>query len=81
MKAPLPRGAWITLYRTTATGKVGAYLNLAGSAGFAAYERLVADPAVIEAEFADAGLPPPHPSASEFVLLPATLPTASDWRR
>lgn len=60
MKTALPRGHWITLYRTTGSGKVGAYLNLVGSEGLAAYERLLADRALIDEEFSDAGLPAPE---------------------
>ncbi len=59
MKAALPRGAWITLYRMTGSGKVGVYANLAGSEGLAAYERLLGDRVLIDEEFSDAGLPPP----------------------
>lgn len=60
MKAPLPRGHWITLYRATGSGKVGAYVNLVGSDGLDAFERLLADRSVIDEEFADAGLPAPQ---------------------
>lgn len=60
LKAPLPRGAWLTLYRTTASGKVGAYINLAGSEGLTAFERLLADRGVIDEEIAEAGLPVPN---------------------
>jgi hypothetical protein len=59
MKAPLPRGAWLTLYRASATGKIGAYVNLPGSEGLAAYERLAADRSIIDEEFSDAALPAP----------------------
>ena len=53
MNAPFPRGAWITLYRATAAGKIGPCPDLAGSDGLAANERLLGDPGVIDEEFAD----------------------------
>lgn len=59
MKAALPRGHWLTIYRASGSGKIGAYVNLVGGDGLAAYERLLADRAIIDEEFADAGLPPP----------------------
>src|SRR5690606_37446533 len=59
MKAPQPRGAWLTLYRTTASGKVGASINLAGSERLEAFERLLALRDVIDEEIAEAGLPVP----------------------
>lgn len=59
MKLPLPRGAWITIWRASSNGRYGVYLNLAGGEGTAAFERLIAERAVIDEEVADAGLPPP----------------------
>lgn len=59
MKAPLPRGHWITLWRMT-QGNAGAYVSLAGSEAEAAWETLRDDRALIDEEFADAGLPPPQ---------------------
>lgn len=60
MKAALPRGHWMTLYRTTSTGKVGAYINLVGGEGLAAYDRLLADRELIDEEVTDTGLPAPE---------------------
>lgn len=60
MKAALPRGHWMTLFRSSGTGKVGAYVNLIGGEGLAAYERLSADWELIDEEFTDAGLPAPE---------------------
>ncbi|MBC2667473.1 hypothetical protein H7F51_18295 [Novosphingobium flavum] len=59
MKAPLPRGHWLTLYRASGSGRIGAYINLPGSEGLAAFERLAADRALIDEELAEAGLPAP----------------------
>ena len=59
MKAPLPRGHWLTIWRTSSSGRIGAYVNLDGSDGLAAYERFLADRGLIDEEFADAGLPEP----------------------
>ena len=59
MKAALPRGHWITLWRST-QGEAGAYVSLNGSEGQAAWDALVADRTIIDEEFADAGLPAPQ---------------------
>jgi len=79
MKAALPRGHWLTLYRASGSGKIGAYVNLVGSDGLEAYERLLADRVMIDEEFADAGLPPPQwersdKGASIALSWPAPLP-------
>ena len=59
MKAALPRGHWMTLYRSTSTSNLGVYVNLVGGEGLATYDRLLADRALIDEEINDAGLPPP----------------------
>ena len=59
MKAALPRGHWITLWRST-QGEAGAYVSLNGSDGHAAWDTLVADRTIIDEEFVDAGLPAPQ---------------------
>lgn len=59
MKAALPRGHWITLWRST-QGESGAYVSLNGSEGQAAWEELLGDRPLIDEEFADAGLPAPN---------------------
>ena len=59
MKAALPRGHWITLWRST-QGEARAYVSLNGSEGQAAWDEPVADRAIIDEEFADAGLPGPQ---------------------
>lgn len=61
MKAALPRGDWMTLFRSTGTGRVGACVNLLVSEGLAAYERLLADRELIDEEFSDAGWSSPLP--------------------
>jgi len=78
-KAALPRGHWLTLYRASASGKIGAYVNLVGSEGLEAFQRLLADRASIAEEFADAGLPEPSwehtaKGATISVTWPAPLP-------
>ena len=60
MKATLPRGRWMTLFRSSGTGKVGAYVNPVGGEGLAISERLFADRELIDEEFTDAGLPAPE---------------------
>jgi hypothetical protein len=65
MRLPLPRGHWITLWRATARGEAGAYLNLAGSEGQALFDILGEDRALIDEEFADAGLGAPVWERSE----------------
>lgn len=59
MRLPLPRGHWITLWRASAREEIGVYLNLAGAESQAAFAELRADQALIDEEFADAGLPAP----------------------
>ena len=65
MKAALPRGHWMTLYRSTGTGNGGAYVNLVGSEGLAAYDRFLADRDTIDEEIVDAGLPKPEWARTE----------------
>lgn len=79
MRLPLPRGHWITLWRATGRGEIGAYLNLVGSEGQAAFEALSGDRALIDEEFADAGLAAPtwertDKSASVALRWSAPLP-------
>ena len=57
----LPRGHWITLWRST-QGAAGAYVSLNGSEGQTAWEELIADRALIDEEFTDAGLPATKPA-------------------
>ncbi|MDP3674432.1 MAG: hypothetical protein Q8R44_04980 [Novosphingobium sp.] len=79
MRLPLPRGHWITLWRASARGEIGTYLNLVGSEGHVAFEALREDRALIDEEFADAGLSPPiwertDKGASVALRWPAPLP-------
>lgn len=59
MRLPLSGGHWITLWRASAREEMGVYLNLAGAEGQAAFAELHADQALIDEEFADAGLAAP----------------------
>ncbi|MDP3675579.1 MAG: hypothetical protein Q8R44_10875 [Novosphingobium sp.] len=79
MRLPLPRGHWITLWRASARGEIGAYLNLVGSEGQAMFAVLREEQALIDAEIADAGLAEPtwertDKGASVALRWPAPLP-------
>jgi hypothetical protein len=60
MRMPLPGGHWITLWRRIGNADAGAAAILAGSDGQAAFEALAEERAIIDDEFADAGLPAPE---------------------
>jgi hypothetical protein len=79
MRLALPRGHWITLWRSTARQEAGAFAVLNGSEGQAAWEALLDDRASIDSEFADAGLPASQwqrtdKGASISLTWPAPLP-------
>jgi hypothetical protein len=60
MKLALPRGHWITLWRSTASGEAGASAVFNGPEGQLAWDELRADREMIDAEFLDAGLEAPQ---------------------
>jgi hypothetical protein len=63
LKAALPRGHWLTLYRASASGKIGAYVNLAGSEGHEVFQQLLAERATIAECLPRPGCPSPAGSA------------------
>ena len=60
MRMPLPGGHWITLWRRIGNADAGAAAILAGSNGHAEFEALGEERAIVDEEFADAGLPAPE---------------------
>ena len=79
MKAALPRGHWMTLWRST-QGEGGAYVSLNGSEGQAAWDELAADRVLIDEEFADAGLPPPQwERSSKTTRIALAWPAPLPW--
>ncbi|WP_428334180.1 hypothetical protein [Novosphingobium sp.] len=80
MRLPLPGTVGVTLYRSTTSGNIGAFLRFIDADGMAVLDELLADRDAIEAEFAEAGLTGLQwRTEGEEKVLSITTPSPAPW--
>jgi hypothetical protein len=80
MRLPLPWTVGVTLYRSTSSGNIGAFLRFNDPDSLALLDELQADRKAIDAEFAAAGLPGlAWRTDGEDRLISITVPSPPPW--
>jgi hypothetical protein len=79
IRAPLPDGLYVNVYRSSGQSRIGAEVRFPGTEGAATYAALMDERADIDAEFAAQGFPPPDWIDSEVPFMRITAPSSQPW--
>lgn len=81
VRLPMPGPVHLTLYRTTGSGKIGAFLRYTDSEGFTLFDDLLAQREAIDSEFVAAGLPALtwNEEGEEKSVIVLTSPSPLPW--
>jgi hypothetical protein len=79
IRVPLPGGLYINVWRSMGTGRLGTQVRFGNAEQRAAFEALLAEREIIDAEFTAQGLDPPSWEDGEVPEINLALPAPQPW--
>ncbi|SFP84237.1 hypothetical protein [Sphingomonas rubra] len=79
IRVPLPDGLYINVWRSMNTGRMGTQVRFAGPEQRAAFEALLAEREIIDAEFTAQDLEPPSWEDGEVAQINLSMPAPQPW--